>query len=70
MNMNQLAQEITKREGKRVAVNIGQVKEILKIVSCMAVKNPGVLASMIKCGIGHTGKKAAAASKKKAKEPK
>ncbi len=31
MNLNDLAKEICKREGKKVQVNIAQVKEILKI---------------------------------------
>lgn len=32
MNLNDLAKEICKREGKKVSVNIAQVKEILKIL--------------------------------------
>lgn len=31
MNVNALAKRITDREGKRVAVNIAQVKEVLRI---------------------------------------
>lgn len=31
MNMNQLAVEISKREGKSKAVNIAQVKELVRI---------------------------------------
>ncbi len=31
MNLNDLAKEICKREGKKVRVNIGQIKEILRI---------------------------------------
>ena len=31
MNLNQLAVAISKREGKKVQVNIAQIKEILKI---------------------------------------
>ncbi len=32
MNLNQLAVEICRREGKKVQVNIGQTKEILKVL--------------------------------------
>lgn len=32
INLNEIAREITALEGKKVQVNIGQVKEILKIV--------------------------------------
>jgi hypothetical protein len=32
MNLNQLAKEITKREGLKKQVNIAQVKEILRVI--------------------------------------
>lgn len=33
MNLNQLAKEIAKREGKKVQVNIAQIKEILRVMN-------------------------------------
>lgn len=32
MNLNELAKEIAKREGKKVQVNIAQIKEILRVM--------------------------------------
>lgn len=32
MNLNDLARKIAKREGKRVNVNIAQIKEIIRLV--------------------------------------
>ena len=31
INLNKLAREVTLREGKKVSVNIGQTKEIIKL---------------------------------------
>ena len=38
MNLNQLAKEICRREGKKIEVNIAQVKEILRVIVEMGVE--------------------------------
>lgn len=35
MNLNELAQEISKLEGKKVQVNIAQIKEVLKCLGAV-----------------------------------
>lgn len=32
MNLNELAQEITVREGKKIQVNVAQIKEIIHVI--------------------------------------
>ena len=35
MNINEFAKEITKIEGKKVEVNIAQIKEVLKVTNSL-----------------------------------
>jgi len=47
MNLNELAVEISKLEGKKVNLSIGQIKEVIKIVCRLMYKNPVLVARMI-----------------------
>ncbi len=45
-NLNDMAVCIAKHEGKLIEVDIGQIKEILKVVCKMVFKNPKLIAAM------------------------
>ena len=32
MNLNEMAEEVSKKEGKKISLSIAQIKEVLKIV--------------------------------------
>lgn len=48
--MNQLAETVTKLEGKKKSLPIGQVKEILGIVADISFTDPSLAALLYKCG--------------------
>jgi hypothetical protein len=49
MNLNDLALEVTHAEGKKVQVNIGQIKEILRIIlRILALMSPSEVESILK----------------------
>ncbi len=46
MDLNKVAAEITRREGGRVSLPVGQVKEVLRIICRMAFEQPKLLMAM------------------------
>ncbi len=49
INLNQLASEVTLAEGKKISLNVGQVKEVMKIVfSRLAKMNVLEIAEILK----------------------
>lgn len=50
MNMNEIALELAKREGKKREVNITQIRELLRCLSDMAVVDPSVLKTIEQSG--------------------
>ena len=57
MTFNELAKKIAKKEGKKSSVTIGNIREILTILSDEIVKSPGALKVLIDNGIRRVGKK-------------
>lgn len=49
-DMNDLAQCITDAEGKRIQVNIAQIKEILSIIAMYTYVDSGIVAMLIQNG--------------------
>lgn len=80
MDWNKFAAEITKFEGKKKSLSIAQVKEVLRIVACVAASEPDFLQALFLYGvdclalehINEHGKQTAKESKKspKRKAPK
>jgi hypothetical protein len=50
MNLNDLASYVAKQETGKTEVSIGQIKEIIKIVSIAMYKNPALIAKLIANG--------------------
>lgn len=50
MNMNKVAAEIAKREGKKKSLSIAQIKEVLGIVSDMCFENTAFVRELICLG--------------------
>ncbi len=49
-NMNKLAERVAFLEGHKKSLNIAQIKEVLRIVSQLCVRQPQVIALLIKNG--------------------
>lgn len=49
-NLNQLAVEVTKAEGGKVKLSIGQVKEVIKILGKKMYRKPIYVALLLKNG--------------------
>lgn len=50
MDMNQLAAEITRCEGKAQSISIAQVKEVMGILSQMMWRSPRLIGSFVAYG--------------------
>ena len=50
MNMNELAREVARQEGKTKQLNLGQIKEVLGIVAREVAQDPITLANFLKLG--------------------
>jgi hypothetical protein len=50
MNLNDMAIEITKKEGLKVSISIAQTKEVLRIACLMVFQSPKLLVSMYRNG--------------------
>ena len=50
MNMKELATLVSKKEGKKKQTSIGNIREVLKIVSILMVKDPHVIELLIRNG--------------------
>lgn len=46
-NLNELAVEVTKREGKKVELSISQIKEVLKIICDLMFEDSGIILKML-----------------------
>lgn len=53
MNLTQLANAVTAREGLKKQINITQVREIIKVVSIVMYMNPKIIAAMLDLGQKH-----------------
>lgn len=50
MTFNEIASEIAKLEGKKHQASVSDVREILAVLSDMVIKDPMVIATLIKNG--------------------
>jgi hypothetical protein len=48
MNLNELAREIAKREGKKISLSIAQIKEVIKIIGEIFLENDMTFRIMVK----------------------
>jgi len=42
MNLNEVAVEVTKREGKKISISIAQVKEVIKNYNALILEKTGI----------------------------
>lgn len=50
MNLNTLASEITKREGKRLSLSVAQVKEVVGLLADACFADAQVVAALVAAG--------------------
>lgn len=48
MTLRELASAIAKAEGGKVAVRVGDVREILRIIADLAVEDPEVIVTLVR----------------------
>lgn len=57
MRMKTLVREVAKREGKKSQVGIGNIREVLAIVSDLVVAQPTVIATLVSAGLQRSRRK-------------
>lgn len=56
MNLNELAKVVAKKESGKKEVSIGQVKEVIKLVSIEMAKDEKLTTKLVKSGARHLKK--------------